>query len=91
MTLLLEGLLGKDSHANDYEKYCLVIAECNSLANPIIYSLRDEEMRGTFKWIMCGLCGRRDGRACAAMPVAPPAVQYGEPQLEVASNNVYIN
>ncbi|CAL8273662.1 unnamed protein product [Lota lota] len=79
LTLLLEGLLGKDSHANAYEKYCLVIAECNSLVNPIIYSLRDEEMRGTFKWI---LCGRRDGRACAAKPGAPPAVQYVAPQLE---------
>ncbi|XP_030193107.1 lysophosphatidic acid receptor 2a [Gadus morhua] len=82
LTLLLEGLLGKDSHAHAYEKYCLVIAECNSLVNPIIYSLRDEEMRGTFKWI---LCGRRDGRACTAMPVAPPAVQYCAPQLEVVS------
>ncbi|KAG7471592.1 lysophosphatidic acid receptor 1-A-like [Solea senegalensis] len=58
MTLLLDGLLGKDSHANDYEKFCLVIAECNSLVNPIIYSLRDEEMRQTFKQILCCLCWR---------------------------------
>ncbi|KAM6957140.1 lysophosphatidic acid receptor 2a [Aplochiton taeniatus] len=56
VTLLLDGLLGKDSHANSYEKYCLVIAECNSLVNPIIYSLRDGEMRRTFKWILCCLC-----------------------------------
>nr|XP_046270695.1 lysophosphatidic acid receptor 2a [Scatophagus argus]XP_046270696.1 lysophosphatidic acid receptor 2a [Scatophagus argus]XP_046270697.1 lysophosphatidic acid receptor 2a [Scatophagus argus] len=59
VTLLLDGLLGKASRANDYEKFCLVIAECNSLVNPIIYSLRDEEMRGTFKSILCCLCSRR--------------------------------
>ncbi|KAJ3600641.1 hypothetical protein NHX12_031620 [Muraenolepis orangiensis] len=83
LTLLLEGLLGKDSHANSYEKYCLVIAECNSLVNPIIYCLRDEEMRGTFRWLLCGLCGRR-----AEKPGAPSAVQYGAPQLEVVSVNI---
>ncbi|XP_029015746.1 lysophosphatidic acid receptor 2a [Betta splendens] len=59
VTLLLDGLLGKASRANDYEKYCLVIAECNSLVNPIIYSLRDGEMRSTFKCILCCLCLRR--------------------------------
>ncbi|KAM9780080.1 lysophosphatidic acid receptor 2a [Neosynchiropus ocellatus] len=62
LTLLLDGLLGKASHANAYEKFCLVIAECNSLVNPIIYSLRDDEMRRTFKWILCCLCRRRDQR-----------------------------
>ncbi|KAK2893710.1 lysophosphatidic acid receptor 2a [Channa argus] len=56
--LLLDGLLGKASRANDYEKFCLVIAECNSLVNPIIYSLRDHEMRRTFKHILCCLCQR---------------------------------
>lgn len=58
ITLLLDGLLGKDSHANNYEKFCLVMAECNSLVNPIIYSLRDKEMRRTFKWILCCICQR---------------------------------
>lgn len=58
VTLLLDGLLGAASHANAYEKFCLVIAECNSLVNPIIYSLRDDEMRRTFKWILCCLCRR---------------------------------
>lgn len=62
LTLLLDGLLGRASHANTYEKFCLVIAECNSLVNPIIYSLRDEEMRKTFKWILCCLCRRVDGQ-----------------------------
>ncbi|TNN70410.1 Lysophosphatidic acid receptor 2 [Liparis tanakae] len=56
--LLLDGLLGKASHANTFEKFCLVIAECNSLVNPIIYTLRDDEMRRTFKWILCCLCRR---------------------------------
>ncbi|XP_061567472.1 lysophosphatidic acid receptor 2a [Cololabis saira] len=56
MTLLLDGLLGEASNANTYEKFCLVIAECNSLVNPIIYSLRDDEMRSTFKCILCYLC-----------------------------------
>lgn len=68
VTLLLDGLLGKDSHANAYEKFCLVIAECNSLVNPIIYSLRDNEMRRTFKSILCCLCQRS---ACQQRDVSP--------------------
>ncbi|KAM4597956.1 lysophosphatidic acid receptor 2a isoform 2-T2 [Polymixia lowei] len=78
MTLLLDGLLGKDSHAHVYEKYCLVIAECNSLVNPIIYTLRDKEMRRTFKWVLCCLCGRQsDGERREPSPV-----RYDSPQLE---------
>ncbi|XP_054463976.1 lysophosphatidic acid receptor 2a [Anoplopoma fimbria] len=62
VTLLLDGLLGRASHANAYEKFCLVIAECNSLVNPIIYSLRDDEMQRTFKWILCCVCRRGTDR-----------------------------
>uniref|UniRef100_A0A3Q3WJL7 G-protein coupled receptors family 1 profile domain-containing protein n=1 Tax=Mola mola TaxID=94237 RepID=A0A3Q3WJL7_MOLML len=62
--LLLDGLLGKASHANTYEKFCLVIAECNSMINPIIYTLRDDEMRRTFKWILCCLCRRSSHGVC---------------------------
>lgn len=69
ITLLLDGLLGKKSHANSYEKFCLVIAECNSLVNPIIYSLRDEEMRSTFKSILCCLCRRGNSQQGATSPV----------------------
>ncbi|XP_040014740.1 lysophosphatidic acid receptor 2a [Xiphias gladius] len=69
MTLLLDGLLGKVSRANDYEKFCLVIAECNSLVNPIIYSLRDDEMRKTFKQILCCLCWRGDDQQREPSPV----------------------
>ncbi|XP_041673182.1 lysophosphatidic acid receptor 2a [Cheilinus undulatus] len=69
VTLLLDGLLGKASHANSYEKFCLVIAECNSLVNPIIYSLRDDEMRRTFKWILCCLCQIGAGQQRKHSPV----------------------
>ncbi|XP_040045810.2 lysophosphatidic acid receptor 2a [Gasterosteus aculeatus] len=75
VTLLLDGLLGAAGHANAYEKFCLVIAECNSLVNPIIYSLRDDEMRRTFKWILCCLCGRGGDRRRERSPVgnnSPP-------------------
>ncbi|KAM8844050.1 lysophosphatidic acid receptor 2a [Spinachia spinachia] len=75
VTLLLDGLLGGASHANAYEKFCLVIAECNSLVNPIIYSLRDDEMRRTFKWILCCFCGRGGDRQRERSPVendSPP-------------------
>lgn len=57
--LLLDGLECTGCQVLKYEKYCLVLAECNSLVNPIIYSCRDEDMRNTFKRILCFLC-RRD-------------------------------
>ncbi|XP_030646649.1 lysophosphatidic acid receptor 2a [Chanos chanos] len=51
--LLLDGLDCKTCQVLQFEKYCLVLAECNSLVNPIIYSYRDVEMRSTFKHILC--------------------------------------
>ncbi|NP_001003578.1 lysophosphatidic acid receptor 2a [Danio rerio] len=51
--LLLDGLKCIECHVLKYEKYCLVLAECNSLVNPIIYSFRDEDMRTTYKRILC--------------------------------------
>ncbi|KAI5620911.1 lysophosphatidic acid receptor 2 isoform X1 [Silurus asotus] len=57
--LLLDGLKCTSCQVLKYEKYCLVLAECNSLVNPIIYSCRDEDMRNTFKRILCFLF-RRD-------------------------------
>ncbi|CAG5897908.1 unnamed protein product [Menidia menidia] len=78
MVLLMDGLLGKASKANNYEKFCLVIAECNSLVNPIIYSLRDEDMRRTFKWILCCLCRGDEGQQRQLSPV-----KVDSPQLEV--------
>ncbi|XP_029364557.1 lysophosphatidic acid receptor 2a [Echeneis naucrates] len=83
ITLLLDGLLGNRSHANKYEKFCLVIAECNSLVNPIIYSLRDEEMRRTFKRILCCLCCRGD-----AGHKKPAAVAIDSPLTEESIGSV---
>lgn len=82
--LLMDGLLGKRSNAMKYEKYCLVIAECNSLVNPIIYSLRDNEMRRTFKWILCCLCQRGVDRQQVSSPI-----EISSPLTEVTlkSNN----
>ncbi|XP_061129303.1 lysophosphatidic acid receptor 2-like [Syngnathus typhle] len=58
VVLLLDGLGCDECKVLRYEKYCLVLAECNSLVNPIIYSFRDKDMRRTFKEILCCLCGR---------------------------------
>ncbi|XP_076004005.1 lysophosphatidic acid receptor 2b isoform X2 [Genypterus blacodes] len=59
VVLLLDGLGCDRCRVLRYEKYCLVLAECNSFVNPIIYSFRDKDMWRTFKRIMCCLC-RRD-------------------------------
>lgn len=80
VTLLLDGLLGRDSHANVYEKFCLVIAECNSLVNPIIYTLRDKEMYRTFRWILCCLCGRKEQREASPLEFTPAPIT---PQVRV--------
>ncbi|XP_029596091.1 lysophosphatidic acid receptor 2 isoform X1 [Salmo trutta] len=63
--LMLDGLGCESCQVLRYEKYCLVLAECNSLVNPIIYSFRDTDMLQTFKRILCCLCrsggaGHRD-------------------------------
>ncbi|XP_077069663.1 lysophosphatidic acid receptor 2a [Siphateles boraxobius] len=50
--LLLDGLSCSACEVLKYEKYCLVLAECNSLVNPIIYSFRDKDMRHTYKRIL---------------------------------------
>ena len=61
VVLLLDGLGCDRCKVLRYEKYCLVLAECNSFVNPIIYSFRDKDMRRTFKEILCFLCRRGDG------------------------------
>lgn len=60
--LLLDGLNCSDCKILEYEKYCLVLAECNSLVNPIIYSRRDKDMRDTFESILCFVCKRGKGQ-----------------------------
>lgn len=59
--LLLDGL---DCNCGvlRMEKFFLVLAEINSLINPIIYSYRDQDMRRTFKRILCSVCLRRGQR-----------------------------
>ncbi|XP_076584494.1 lysophosphatidic acid receptor 2b [Chaetodon auriga] len=58
VVLLLDGLGCEECKVLRYEKYCLVLAECNSFVNPIIYSFRDKDMKKTFKEILCFLCRR---------------------------------
>ncbi|KAM6941348.1 LOW QUALITY PROTEIN: lysophosphatidic acid receptor 2-like [Lycodopsis pacificus] len=57
--LLLDGLGYEGRSVLKFEKYFLVLAECNSFVNPIIYSFRDQDMRRTFKEILCYVCRRR--------------------------------
>ncbi|KAK9540971.1 hypothetical protein VZT92_003386 [Zoarces viviparus] len=59
--LLLDGLGCESCSVLKFEKYFLVLAECNSFVNPIIYSFRDKDMRRTFKEILCYVCRRRRG------------------------------
>ncbi|XP_046899825.1 lysophosphatidic acid receptor 2b isoform X2 [Hypomesus transpacificus] len=58
VVLLLDGLGCDSCQVLRYEKYSLVLAECNSLVNPIIYSFRDKDMLRTFRKILCCLCRR---------------------------------
>ncbi|MBN3281273.1 LPA11 protein, partial [Polyodon spathula] len=64
--LILDGVDCTSCNVLLYEKYFLVLAECNSLVNPIIYSYRDKEMRNTFKRILCYVCRRH--RSCDDTP-----------------------
>ncbi|XP_063059920.1 lysophosphatidic acid receptor 2b [Engraulis encrasicolus] len=59
VVLLLDGLDCVSCRVLTYEKYFLILAECNSLVNPIIYSYRDKDMRRTFRKILCYLCPAR--------------------------------
>ncbi|XP_063043660.1 lysophosphatidic acid receptor 2a [Engraulis encrasicolus] len=67
--LLLDGLDCKGCQVLHYEKYCLALAECNSLVNPIIYSYRDEDMRRAFKEILCFLCNKSCGQQGEPAPL----------------------
>ncbi|KAG5832783.1 hypothetical protein ANANG_G00294800 [Anguilla anguilla] len=76
--LLLDGLHCDAHYVLTFEKYCLVLAECNSLVNPIIYSFRDKDMRSTFKRILCCLC-----RRCPEPEGKPPNLQFDTLKREV--------
>ncbi|XP_069086440.1 lysophosphatidic acid receptor 2 isoform X2 [Pleurodeles waltl] len=59
VVLLLDGLNCQKCNVLAVEKYFLLLAEFNSVINPIVYSYRDNEMRITFKKILCYCCSRR--------------------------------
>ncbi|TTE81769.1 Lysophosphatidic acid receptor 2 [Bagarius yarrelli] len=63
------------------EKFCLVLAELNSMMNPIIYSYRDQDMRRTFKRILCCLCLRRGQKG------QHPDVRFNTLNQEVLTNS----
>ncbi|XP_003223254.1 lysophosphatidic acid receptor 2 isoform X1 [Anolis carolinensis] len=58
VVLLLDGLDCKSCNVLAVEKYFLLLAEINSLINAIVYSYRDNEMRSTFRKILCFACYR---------------------------------
>lgn len=66
MVLLLDGLGCDQCKVLRYEKYCLVLAECNSFVNPIIYCFRDKDMRRTFYKILGCSRGDSDHRVTSA-------------------------
>ncbi|XP_074486892.1 lysophosphatidic acid receptor 2b [Sebastes fasciatus] len=67
VVLLLDGLGCEKCKVLRYEKYFLVLAECNSFVNPIIYSFRDKDMRKTFREILCFLCRRGKDRSSSGV------------------------
>lgn len=83
--LLLDGLQCTSCQVLKYEKYCLVLAECNSLVNPIIYSCRDKDMRNTFKRILCFLC-RREQDVDPSTPCSD-TLKSGRPLMEKYSDS----
>ncbi|XP_026529609.1 lysophosphatidic acid receptor 2 [Notechis scutatus] len=67
VVLLLDGLGCKSCNVLAVEKYFLLLAEINSLINAIIYSYRDNEMRSTFRKILCFACRRVPKYSSASM------------------------
>lgn len=53
VVLLLDGVDCSRCEVLALEKFFLLLAELNSLSNPLIYSFRDNEMRHTFKQVLC--------------------------------------
>ncbi|XP_042200551.1 lysophosphatidic acid receptor 1-A-like [Callorhinchus milii] len=63
VVLLLDGVGCTSCSVLKVEKFFLLLAELNSLVNPIVYSYRDNEMLRTFKQILCLPCHRERGYA----------------------------
>ncbi|XP_067259538.1 lysophosphatidic acid receptor 1-A-like isoform X1 [Chanodichthys erythropterus] len=56
LVLLLLDSFCESCDVLTYDQFFLLLAECNSFINPIIYSFRDKDMRNTFKRILCYRC-----------------------------------
>ncbi|XP_048105430.1 lysophosphatidic acid receptor 2b isoform X3 [Alosa alosa] len=82
VVLLLDGLDCTNCHVLSYEKYFLILAECNSLVNPIIYSYRDKDMRRTFRKILCYLCPARCKQAAGGSDGDASAVRFNTLEQE---------
>ncbi|KAG8441287.1 hypothetical protein GDO86_006861 [Hymenochirus boettgeri] len=67
VVLLLDGVNCTSCDVLTVEKYFLLLAEINSVINPIVYSYRDNEMRTTFKQILCFFCNRRNKYSSASV------------------------
>ncbi|XP_048105427.1 lysophosphatidic acid receptor 2b isoform X1 [Alosa alosa] len=87
VVLLLDGLDCTNCHVLSYEKYFLILAECNSLVNPIIYSYRDKDMRRTFRKILCYLCPARCKQAAGGSDGDASAVRFNTLEQEVLSES----
>ncbi|KAI4896320.1 hypothetical protein NFI96_027694 [Prochilodus magdalenae] len=57
--LLLDGLDHVPQKLLVVESLILTLVACNSFLNPIIYTYRDQEVRGTFRRIFCCSCPPR--------------------------------
>ncbi|RVE75881.1 hypothetical protein OJAV_G00003340 [Oryzias javanicus] len=90
VVLLLDGLGCDECNVLRYEKYCLVLAECNSFVNAIIYSFRDKDMRKTFKEILCCLCNRKSNRG-ATSEVHFTNTEHEKSKLHIARRREQLN
>uniref|UniRef100_A0A8U8BG92 Uncharacterized protein n=1 Tax=Geospiza parvula TaxID=87175 RepID=A0A8U8BG92_GEOPR len=71
--LLLDGLGCASCDVLAVEKYVLLLAEVNSLINAVVYSWRDNEMRSTFRRLLCLPCPRH--------------AKYAAPERGLSSHN----
>ncbi|CAM4607682.1 unnamed protein product [Eretmochelys imbricata] len=78
--LLLDGLACESCNVLAMEKYVLLLAEINSLINAIVYSYRDNEMRSTFRRILCFICYRNP-------KYSPASVKSNVPKRRILSQN----
>uniref|UniRef100_A0A3P9J3D1 Lysophosphatidic acid receptor 2b n=1 Tax=Oryzias latipes TaxID=8090 RepID=A0A3P9J3D1_ORYLA len=90
VVLLLDGLDCEKCNVLRYEKYCLVLAECNSFVNAIIYSFRDKDMRKTFKEILCCM-SNRSGNQGGTSEVYFNNTEHEKSKLHIARRRQQLN